>query len=327
MLCPFSPFLRGGMKDFLERLFGAVSDDMTEKLTVPVNATGFAPFPNEPVSGQIYSFRTRPDSEFSPPATDRYAAIKVVGVDDKHVAVAVLDGIWATPPSIAEVGSSSIINEYRFAHTGRAAVFGVLHDWWRREGDLDEFRFVGIQAVSRGEQQFAHEIATYAAGSRFSTLRAANHAAEGEWRWANDREAFIIENEKKDAKNAADRAAKEERYRTRLSKLTWDQIQSETPFKRWSPSPPFPPEEFTTAARATIRDACAALKELGPKPKKADVRAILKKTIIWFNVADDKAGGVIETEEREDICAVLEEMAHCARQKALVDEIDEWREW
>ncbi|OQW46161.1 MAG: hypothetical protein A4S16_11610 [Proteobacteria bacterium SG_bin6] len=156
---------------------------------------------------------------------------------------------------------------------------------------------------------------------------AANHAAEGEWRWSNDREDVVIEVEKKNAKNEAERAAKEERYRTRLSNLTWEQLQSETPFERWSPSPPFPPEEFTNAARAVVRSACDALKELGPKPRRADVRAVLKKTVTWFNEADEKAGNVIETEEREDICAVLEEMAHVARQKVLVEEIDEWREW
>ena len=81
------------------------------------------------------------------------------------------------------------------------------------------------------------------------------------------------------------------------------------------------------AARATIRSACDSLEQLGPKPRRADVRAILKKTVIWFNEADEKAGGVIETEEREDICSVLEEMAHVARQKILSEEIDEWREW
>jgi len=158
-------------------------------------------------------------------------------------------------------------------------------------------------------------------------LFAANHAAEGEWRWANDRECVIIEVEKENAKNEAERAAKEERYRTRLSKLTWEQLQSETPFARWSQSPPFPSEEFTDAARAVIRSACDSLNELGPKPRRADVRAVLKKTVNWFNEADKKAGGVIETEEREDICAVLEEMAHVARQKILLEEIDEWREW
>jgi hypothetical protein len=156
---------------------------------------------------------------------------------------------------------------------------------------------------------------------------AALRPISGHWRWANDREAFVIEFEKKNAKNEAERAAKEERYRTRLSKLTWEQLQSETPFERWTPSPPFPPEEFTEAARATIRSARDALRDLGPKPRRADVRAVLKKTVIWFNEADVKAGGVIETEEREEICAVLEELAHVARQKGLVDEIDEWRDW
>jgi hypothetical protein len=57
------------------------------------------------------------------------------------------------------------------------------------------------------------------------------------------------------------------------------------------------------------------------------VRSILKACVEWFNKADAEAGGVIETEEREDICAVLEELAFVARQKALVEEIDTWREW
>ncbi len=162
---------------------------------------------------------------------------------------------------------------------------------------------------------------------RFSSIHAVNHAAEGEWRWSNDREVFVKEYELKNAKTNARRAAQEERDRNRLSKLTWEQLLSETPFQRWSPSPPFPPEEFANAARGVIRDACIALQALGPKPRRAEVRAILKHTVEWFNNADEKAGGVIETEEREDICAVLEEMAHVACQKALVDEIDEWREW
>lgn len=47
---------------------------------------------------------------------------------------------------------------------------------------------------------------------------------------------------------------------------------------------------------------------------------------VW-NAADAEAGEVIETEEREDIRRVLEERAHVARQKALVEEIDAWRAW
>jgi hypothetical protein len=253
--------------------------------------------------------------------------VKIIGVTEKYVAVAVLDGIWSEAPTSTETQTSSIINEHRFAHTGQPAVFGVFREWWQPANDLEDLRFVGMHAVSCIERSFANAIAGFAAGSRFSTMNAANHAAEGEWRWFNDRENFVKEVEQDKAKKEAERAAKEERYRTRLSRLTWDQLLSETPFGNWSPSPPFPPEEFTNAARAVIRDACTALQELGPKPRRADVRAVLKHTVQWFNEADQKAGGVIETEEREDICALLEEMAFVARQKVLIDEIDAWRDW
>jgi hypothetical protein len=306
------------VKDLVKWAFG-------RKLTDPT--AGANSLPNSIEAGQVYSFQTRPYSEFGPADTGRFATIKILGVDDRHVVVAVLDRVWPDAPTGKDIRGVSIINEHRFAHTGRPAVFGVNLDWWQPESDLDEFNFVGTLPVSRAEQSHVDAVASYAQGSRFSTLHAANYAAEGEWRWANDREAFIVETEKKNAKNEAERAAQEERYRTRLSKLTWAQLRSETPFERWSPSPPFPPEDFTMAARATIRSACDALEQLGPKPRRVDVRAILKKTVIWFNEADEKAGGVIETEEREDICAVLEEVAHVARQKVLVDEIDEWREW
>jgi hypothetical protein len=285
------------------------------------------PLPVEPESGQVFSFRTRPLSEFASPTTDRYAALKILGVDDMYVAVAVLNGIWSKAPTLRETRATSIINEHRFAHTGTAAIYGVNRAWWKPENELDEFKFVGMQPVSPTERSFADAIARGAVGSRFSTVGAANYAAEGEWRWSYDREAFISESEQQKSKVEAQRAAKEERYKTRLSKLTWDQLVSETPFARWSPSPPFPPEEFTNAARAVIRRSCISLKELGPKPRRADVRAILKKTVLWFNDADEKAGGVIETEEREDICAMLEEMAHVARQRALAGEMDEWRSW
>ena len=171
------------------------------------------------------------------------------------------------------------------------------------------------------------DIISFAVGTSHSTLNGVNHAAEGEWRWTNDRDALVAEHEKAKARSAAIRAAEQERYRTRLSKLTWDQLLSETPFERWSPSPPFPPLDFTLAARHTIHAACRDLSALGPKPKKAQVRAVLKGCVDWFNKADAAAGGVIETEEREDIVAALEEMAFVARQKALVEEINDWRDW
>ena len=87
------------------------------------------------------------------------------------------------------------------------------------------------------------------------------------------------------------------------------------------------PEEFIREARNVVHDTCRALRALGSKPRKPDVRRLLRECVEWFNNADQQAGGVIETEEREDICAVLEEMAYVARQKSFADEIEDWRDW
>src|SRR5882757_2606220 len=261
-----------------------------------------------PVAGNLYSFRTSPLSEFASPETGRYAAFKVLGVSERYVAIAVLEGIWSTPPSLRAANEAVVLHEHRFAHTGRMAAYGINADWWT-PSDLDSVSFLGCGRLSPEERAIGAEIVGFGIGWPYSTLRSANHAAEGEWRWEHDRDALIIESEKSKAKDAAERAAKEERYRTRLKNLTWEKLLAETPFERWLPSPPFPPAKFTEAARETIHNACRELRELGPKPLKAKVRLILRRCVEWFNETDKAAGEVIETEEREDICAVLEEMA------------------
>jgi len=52
-----------------------------------------------------------------------------------------------------------------------------------------------------------------------------------------------------------------------------------------------------------------------------------RRLVEWFNMMDAEHGYVIETEEREDICSVLEEIAFVARHPMLSDEIGNWRDW
>lgn len=287
-----------------------------------------APGSGDPQPGQVYSFRTAPFSEFAPSPTGRFAAFKIIGITKKLVVVAVLEGIWSKPPTPDELSGCGILKEHRFAYLGgRPAVYGVNTAWWEPADLLDDLNHVATHTVSHIEQSLAAVVLNGEGGARYAGLGMVNASAEGEWRWNNDQAAFLDEVERKRAQFDAEQKAKEERYRTRLRKLTWEQLLVETPFARWSPSPPFPSADFTKGAQATIREACLSLQALGPKPRKAEVRAILKQTVEWFNQADASAGGVIETEEREDIFAVLEEMAYVARQKSLVDEIDQWRDW
>lgn len=280
-----------------------------------------------PAAGEIYAFHTAPLSAFAPPETGRHAAFKIIGVDDKLIVIVVLDNIWTSLPSAKDVQRSGILHEHRFSHTGRIAVTGVIRDTWDPVAALGSVSLITVAKLSRDERTHAGLILNGGKGACYSTLHFANYAAEGEWRWAHDRAALIAENEEKEAEEDARHAAQAERYRGRLKNLTWDQLLSETPFENWSPSQPFPPADFTVAARGVIHDACRQLQTLGTTPGRADVRSVLKATVEWFNRADEAAGGVIETGEREDICAVLEEMTYVARQKALAGEIDRWRDW
>lgn len=298
------------MRRFLDKLFGRASEPA-----------------DSPAVGEIHAFRTAPYSGFAAADTGRYAAFKVIHVEEVLVAVATLDGIWPAAPTLDQARRAGLLHEHRFSFDGRPAAFAVIRENWRPDEVFAETALLGRQPLSSEERKCAHAIRERAIGISHASLHFANYAAEGEWRWANDRAALVAESQARDAQQAAERAEREQRYDTRLKGLTFDQLLSEIPFENWTPSPPFPPEDFTRAARATLHDACRELAALGPKPRKPAVRAILKRTVEWFNAADEQAGGVIETEEREDICMALEEIAFAARQPALAAEIDAWREW
>lgn len=299
---------------------------MFKNLIAQFTGAGNAGTDPSPRVGKIYSFETAAYTEFSPPHTGRYAALKVLGVSTDYYVLGILDGIWSTPPTLHQATKCSLLKENRFAHSGTPAVFGVNSDWWEPEA-LKRLTALGHDRCSKFENELANKVLSLAVGSRFSTMNAVNYAAEGEWRWAHDRDSFLAEVEQERGKNAERRAAAERRYRERLSKLTWEQLLSETPLPKWTGASPYPSAEFTAAARSKILDATRALMELGPKPRKPLVREVLKETVEWFNEADRAADGAIETEEREDICAALEELAFAAKQRTLVEEIDDWREW
>ena len=140
---------------------------------------------------------------------------------------------------------------------------------------------------------------------------------------------MTYEDEAERARQAREQRRVTERalYEKRLKGLTWEKLLQERPLQRWDEHPPFPPPDFTAAAREHIRAVIRELQALGPKPIKSKVRAVLKASVEWFNAQDAASGNVIETEEREDICKLLAEFALVARQSSLVEEIDNWRKW
>lgn len=278
--------------------------------------------------GQIFAFRTTPFTAFSAADTGRFASLKVIGVSPSIVVVGVLDGVWTHRPILEEAHACGILLEHRFLYAGRECTFGVLSDWWRDARDsLLDFGLLGTGSVSLFETCLSELHLCQQPGNRYAPLSSASVSAEGEWRWANDRDQLIAEQQSAESQREADRLVSADTAKRRLRTLTWDLLLAGKPFARWSPSPPFPPCDFTDAATRVIREACHELQSLGPNPRRADVRRVLKQTVEWFNAASEAAGDVIETEEREDILAILSDMAHVAHQPGLIVEIESWREW
>lgn len=269
-------------------------------------------------AGDIYSFRTAPITEFSAASFSRYAALKVLGQKQGRIYYVVLDGVFEKPPSLTETAHLPWLTRSRFASRVGPAWHGAPLGW---ENDLKEFTHVGTVELS------AADLDLFVTRDGYGSWSSANSDAEGEWRWRNDRAAF--EHEVARSQRARDDriAAERERYEKRLKSLTWQKLLEERPFSRWVTHPPFPPPEFVAAARDRIRSAVLELQMLGPKPKKSEVRAVLKACVYWFNAKNREFGEVIETEEREDVCTVLEELAFVARHRSLAEEIDGWRDW
>lgn len=279
----------------------------------------------DPAAGTVYGFATRSGYSWRPP-TGRFGALKVLGtIRADHmafggdVAFATLDGVFDHLPSLEEVAALPVLALHRFGNFGgQPAVFATVPSWLA-DPELVE---LGVAPVTDGEA----EILDSGIRSATSPLSARLHV-EGEWRWANDREALEADAQRKREEDAEQRRVEQERFETRLKGLTWEQLLSEEPFARWDPSPPFPSAAFTAAATARVHDAMRELAALGPKPTKKAARAVLKHLVTWLNEADEAAGHPIETEEREDVILVLGEMAFVARQPTLMDEVDAWRAW
>jgi hypothetical protein len=269
-------------------------------------------------AGDICSFRTSPATEFSARETGRYATLKVLGLKDGCVCFVVLDGVFDHHPTMTEVSGLPWLRNVRFSFRGEPACSCVASDW---NNDLEDLRYLGRVGLTQEDMGLLASCRVYGPWSN------ASNNAECEWRWRNERATLQDEVERWDQVRDAPLATQREREEKRLKTLTWEKLLEEQPFARWNEHPPFPPPDFVAAARDRIRTTILILQALGPKPKKAPVRAVLKACVEWFNAKDAEFGGMIETEEREDICAALEELATVARHRSLTREVDEWRQW
>lgn len=268
-------------------------------------------------AGDVCVFKTSPFNRFSAPDTGRYGVLKVLSAGEMVIYV-VLDGVFSQPPELRHAAALPPLYQERFSFSGTPALCSMPRGW---DIDLLEFALLGNVPVSEAELALIPRFPPMGPWGGAST------DAEGEWRWRHDREALKLEVARRVAAQQEEREAERRRYETRLKHLTWTTLLEEVMFEGWTPSPPFPPPDFIDAVRRAFHSAIIELQGLGAKPRKKDTRRILRTLVGQINALDERHGQVVETEEREDLCAAIEELAFVARHRRLAEEASLWRSW
>ena len=286
-------------------------------------------------AGEIYAFKTSPFNKFSEPDTERYACLKILSPEttvnkpkDSLITYLVLETIFTSPPSLDDIRNLGPLVRKRFMF-GQLTSFQRMSknppknyatnsarlDW---EPDLLEFTLLGSLPLSNEEKVLGEKNTSY------STWGFASADAEGEWRWAHDNETLLSEHALQKAETKRRKQAEKERFENRLSKLTWEKLLAEDFFERWKESPPFPPPVFKHALSQRINSSISELQGLGEKYPRAKVRKILKSLVNEITTLDQKFDFVIETEEREDIYNVFDDLTFLSKQRSLMEEIPDW---
>lgn len=177
--------------------------------------------------GTVYGFRTSPLFPDSHPITDRYGAMVILGHREKMAMLGVLDGVWTSLPTIEAAKSCNLLRSNRFALNNRPAAFACMAD---EKPTLEKFTHLGEIELTPAMQKAASKfLRGQVIGMHLSTSVMAAHDVEGEWRWANDRDALITEQERDARRREAERTKEREYQENRLKHLTWEQLLTESP--------------------------------------------------------------------------------------------------
>lgn len=284
--------------------------------------------------GDLIAFQIGEDPDFSAPNKDFWGVVKILDLGDKEngsFSLSVKSGLWAKKPTKWQAFRTPLLVEERFKKLGanrlepEPLIFTTTFDC---EINLKETVVIGREFwFSSIEREARRKISR---DGYFFKIAAIDHAPRSidhehrakfdEARWKSEIQAFS-------EKQKSIRREREQREQQRLKKVTIPALRAETQFEDWDNRTQIVPPEFALSVRKRSKELLSDLEALGAKPRRNDVRALLKAYISWLNEFDGSFGYAIETEEREDLMVFLEELCWATKQKPLIAEADAWREW
>ena len=144
-----------------------------------------------------------------------------------------------------------------------------------------------------------------------------------QWRWDNDREALLADDEVKRQKERATVLEKQRQRQNFLASVTLSQLRDKERFATWGGSVS---DELIDVCRHIFAETIDSLLEFEGKPPKKSMVAAMKECVTRLNELDTEQH-FIETIEREDLCQEIDEIVHACRFPKEEGIADRWRDW
>ena len=221
----------------------------------------------------------------------------------------VMDGFWPARPTARELRGA------RPSRSGYPRLPPGYDDVWKGwfDGAMPgDFQVVGRRAPSAIAKAY---IANHSGTMIFGSAERLRSTLHGRWRLKHDRPAY-------EAELAAAQARLEQAAAERRAAMTLPKMLRERIFESWSDH--WPPR-VVREARRIFRDATKELIRLEGAPKRERTK-VLRRITTELNALDDKEG-CIETVEREEIVARIEELARLVGVNNEDEKLTGHRDW
>ena len=284
--------------------------------------------------GDLVAFQIGETTDFSAPNKNCWGVLKILDLGDEKdgsFSLSVKSRLWTEKPTQWQVFRTPLLVEERFKKLGtnklkpEPLIFTTTFDCVI---DLQEAVVIGRELWFNSiEREARRKISKDGYFYKIAAIDDAPRSIDHEHRAKFDEERWKSEIKAYSEKQDRIRREREERERQRLKKVTISVLREETQFEDWDNRTQVVPPEFTLGVRKRSNELLDDLETLGGKPRRKDVRGLLKAYISWLSTFDGSFGYAIETEEREDLMAFVEELCWATKQKPLISETDSWRDW
>lgn len=276
--------------------------------------------------GELVAFQIACSDGFTSSNVGKWGVLKVLGHDGAgHAIVSVLEGLYVACPTVEDVAEAPLLFEERFEPKDTPTILEIDPGF---DGHLPSATGIGRQDGFRPEEtEYLSGVQTGGGRRRLVGVHFPAFVLDHENRAKHDREAWLAEIEAMREQAAARAAAIEKRQKERLNGLTLAHLQAEILLSDWDERAEFLPAAFVEDVRMHAQCLLADLAALGEKPRRPTCRNLLRRFVEQLNTLDTQAGHVIETDEREELWQLVEEICWAIKQRPLLEEVDAWRDW